>query len=148
MTADKALHQFFNGFGIPAYPETAVPEDKKMPYITYPFAVSWFDGFPVNLAVYIWYKTESEALPTEKALEIMDAIGREGCTINVDGGYIWLTITTRKATPLSFHDVFRRESDGTIFRATSNGNDKQSPNVGTLDMCQVTAERWELPNDG
>jgi hypothetical protein len=58
------------------------------------------------------------------------------------------TVTTRKATPLSFHDVFRRESDGTIFRATSNGNDKQSPNVGTLDMCQVTAERWELPSDG
>ena len=58
------------------------------------------------------------------------------------------TVTTRKATPLSFHDVFRRESDGTIFRATSNGNDKQSPNVGTMDMCQVTAERWELPNDG
>ena len=54
------------------------------------------------------------------------------------------TVTTRRATPLSFHDVFKRLSDGTIFRATSNGEDKQSPAVGTLDMCQVTAERWEL----
>lgn len=55
------------------------------------------------------------------------------------------TVTTRKATPLLFHDVFKRERDGTIFRATSNGDDKQSPDVSSLDMCQVTAERWELP---
>lgn len=54
------------------------------------------------------------------------------------------TVTTRRSTPLSFHDVFKRMSDGTIFRATSNGADKQSPTFGTLDMCQVTAERWEL----
>lgn len=54
------------------------------------------------------------------------------------------TVTTRRATPLSFHDVFKRLSDGTIFRATSDGADKQSPGVGSLDMCQVTAERWEL----
>lgn len=54
------------------------------------------------------------------------------------------TVTTRRSTPLSFHDVFKRLSDGAIFRATSNGDDKQSPDVGSLDMCQVTAERWEL----
>lgn len=54
------------------------------------------------------------------------------------------TVSTRRSTPLSFHDVFKRLSDGTVFRATSNGEDKQSPAVGTLDMCQVTAERWEL----
>lgn len=54
------------------------------------------------------------------------------------------TVTTRKATPLLFHDVFKRVRDGVIFRATSNGNDKQSPGVSSLDMCQVTAERWEL----
>ena len=60
----------------------------------------------------------------------------------------WLTstytVTTRRSTVLEFHDVFKRLSDGTIFRATSNGADKQSPKTGTLDMCQVTAERWEL----
>ena len=54
------------------------------------------------------------------------------------------TVTTRRSTVLEFHDVFKRLSDGTIFRATSNGADKQSPKTGTLDMCQVTAERWEL----
>ena len=54
------------------------------------------------------------------------------------------TITTRRANPLSFHDVFKRLPDGAIFRVTSNGSDKQAPTVGTLDMCQVTAEKWEL----
>lgn len=54
------------------------------------------------------------------------------------------TVITRRSTVLEFHDVFKRLSDGTIFRATSNGADKQSPKAGTLDMCQVTAERWEL----
>lgn len=92
MTADKALKTFFSGFGIPAYPETSVPGDAKMPYITYPFAFSWFDSAGVNLAVSVWYKTESEAIPTAKGMEIMEAIGRGGCTVGVDGGYIWLTM--------------------------------------------------------
>lgn len=54
------------------------------------------------------------------------------------------TVTTRRSTPLSFHDVFKRLSDGAIFRATSNGADKQSPKISSLDMSQATAERWEL----
>lgn len=54
------------------------------------------------------------------------------------------TVTTRRSTPLAFHDVFKRLPDGAIFRVTGNGADKQSPAVSTLDMCQVTAERWEL----
>lgn len=91
MTADKALHQFFNSFGIPAFPETAVPDKQEMPYITYPFAFSRFDDLPVNLTVYLWYKTESEATPTAKGMEIINTIGRGGCTVEVDGGYIWLT---------------------------------------------------------
>lgn len=90
MTPDAALNQFFNSFGIPAFPETSVPDKQEMPYITYPFATAEFDDYPVNLTAYIWYKTESEAVPTAKGREIMDAIGRGGCTVPVDGGYIWL----------------------------------------------------------
>lgn len=90
MTADKALNQFFNSFGIPAFPETAVPEKQAMPYLTYPFALSQFDSVPVAMTVYLWYRTESEAIPTAKGMEILDAIGRGGCTVAVDGGYIWL----------------------------------------------------------
>ena len=54
------------------------------------------------------------------------------------------TVTTQRGTVLDFHDVFKRVSDNTTFRVTSTGGEKQSPAVGTLDIAQVTAERWEL----
>lgn len=110
MTADKALHQFFNSFGIPAFPETAVPDEQEMPYITYPFAFSRFDDLPVNLTVYLWYKTESEATPTAKGMEIINTIGRGGCTVEVDGGYIWLTTGSPalRAVPDEDNSIKRR----------------------------------------
>ena len=54
------------------------------------------------------------------------------------------TITTTKALNLQYHDVFRREEDGKIFRVTSNGDDKKTPASATLNMRQVSAEEWEL----
>lgn len=110
MTADKALNQFFNSFGVPAFPETAVPDEQEMPYITYPFAFSRFDDLPVNLTVYLWYKTESEATPTAKGMEIINTIGRGGCTVEVDGGYIWLTTGSPalRAVPDEDNSIKRR----------------------------------------
>lgn len=57
------------------------------------------------------------------------------------------TITTRKALNLQFHDVFRRKSDGKIFRVTSDGDDKHTPASAGLNMRQVSAEEWSLPNE-
>lgn len=54
------------------------------------------------------------------------------------------TVTTRKSAMLEFHDVFRRISDGKIFRVTSDGDDKYSPNSSSLNMRQVTAEEWSI----
>lgn len=54
------------------------------------------------------------------------------------------TVTTKRSCALEYHDVIKRLSDGATFRVTSNGADKQSPEIGTLDICQVSAERWEL----
>lgn len=54
------------------------------------------------------------------------------------------TVTTSRAIVLEHNDVFRRVKDGQIFRVTSNGIDKMSPLASSLDMAQVTAERWEL----
>lgn len=54
------------------------------------------------------------------------------------------TVTTRKAINLQYHDVFRRVSDGKIFRVTSDGDDKHTPVSANLNMRQVTAEEWEL----
>ena len=55
------------------------------------------------------------------------------------------TITTRKAVTLRFHSVVKRLSDGKTFRITSNGDDKHTPSSARLDMRQVSAELWEIP---
>ena len=54
------------------------------------------------------------------------------------------TVTTSKSTPLDFHDVFKRVSDGKYFRVTSDCTDKQTPKVATFSFHQVSAEEWEL----
>lgn len=56
------------------------------------------------------------------------------------------TVTTRKAVNLQYHDVFRRLEDGKIFRVTSDGDDKKTPPSANLNMRQVSAEEWNLPN--
>lgn len=56
------------------------------------------------------------------------------------------TVTTEKSVVLQYHDVFVRKRDGKIFRVTSDGDDKATPDSATLNMRQVTAEEWSLPN--
>ena len=56
------------------------------------------------------------------------------------------TVTTKKAMQLEYHDVFLRQRDGKIFRVTSDGDDKYTPASASLDMRQVTAEEWSIPN--
>lgn len=55
------------------------------------------------------------------------------------------TVTTAKNAKLEYHDVFKRLSDGKIFRVTSDGDDKQTPERATFQFAQVTAEEWSLP---
>lgn len=54
------------------------------------------------------------------------------------------TVTVQKGVTLDFHDVFKRDSDGAIFRVTSNIKDSETPGVATFQIGQVTAERWAL----
>lgn len=54
------------------------------------------------------------------------------------------TVTASKGTELGYHDVFRRDSDGAIFRITSNARDSETPDMASFQFTQVTAERWEL----
>lgn len=56
------------------------------------------------------------------------------------------TITTRKNVSLMYHDVLRRVADGKIFRVTSDGTDQKTPAGATLNMRNVTAEEWRIPN--
>lgn len=55
------------------------------------------------------------------------------------------TITTQKNINLQFHDVFRREEDKKIFRVLSDGDDKKTPESASLNMRQVAAEEWIIP---
>lgn len=57
------------------------------------------------------------------------------------------TVTTTKAVNLEFHEVFRREEDGKIFRVTSDGDDKKTPKGAGLNMRQVSAEEWKIPTE-
>lgn len=57
------------------------------------------------------------------------------------------TITTDVGVKLKFHDVFKRLSDGSIFRVTTNAKDGETPQMATFAFEQVNAERWELTND-
>ena len=54
------------------------------------------------------------------------------------------TVWTEKGITLEYHDVFRRDSDGQVFRVTSQGGDEQSPDRATFDLTHVSAERWQL----
>lgn len=55
------------------------------------------------------------------------------------------TVTTSKNAMLSYHDVFRRLTDGKIFRVTSDGDDVQTPDRASFSFSQVKAEQWSLP---
>lgn len=70
----------------------------------------------------------------------------EARVAGVQGVTSLYTITTSKAMNLQYHDVIKRLSDSKIFRVTSDGDDKKTPTPATLDMRQVTAEEWSLPN--
>lgn len=56
------------------------------------------------------------------------------------------TVIVDKGIPLSFHDVFRREEDGQIFRVTSDIKDSEAPARSTVQIGKVTAEEYTLPD--
>lgn len=95
MTPEAAIYQWLNGFSVPAYaassvPDQSGPEWQGFPYITYDLVVGeWMRG-EVNMPVNVWYRTESEAEPNAKVREISRAIGIGGVTLPCDGGMLWV----------------------------------------------------------
>ena len=88
---------------------------------------SWVEGKHFKAAVV--YQTSTEAKIAEK----------QGVT------GLWNIYVPRETT-LEFHNVFKRLSDGQIFRITSK-DDKATPVGAGLDLRLISAEEWELPND-
>lgn len=56
-------------------------------------------------------------------------------------------VTISRGIRLQFHDVFKRVSDGKIFRVTSK-DESETPSTTNLDIRKVRAEEWELPTNG
>lgn len=113
MTKNKALFAWFNEF-MPFYRASAVPDDVVLPYGTYEYIDSAFDLGEVGLTVNLWFRTESEAIPDEKAQELSKKIGYGGVTIPCDEGYIWL----KRGSP--FCQSLRDETDRNIKRRYIN----------------------------
>ena len=84
-----------------------------------------------EIAVAFSFDTSMEAKIAEKA----DAVGR-------------FVLTTRRSVNLQYHDVVKRVRDGKVFRVTSDGDDNYTPASASLDMRQVEAEEWSIPNNG
>lgn len=86
---------------------------------------SWVDGMEFKAA--ITYDTTIQARVAES-----------------EGMKSTYTVTTDKSMPLDFHDVFRRDSDGQVFRVTSQGSDRVTPQSASFQVSQVAAEKWAL----
>ena len=89
------------------------------------FIVDWVDGAVFKAA--ITFDTSMQSRIGEKQ--------------GVSSRY---TVTTHKNAKLEYHDVIRRLNDGKIFRITSDGDDKQTPDSASFQFLQVTAEEWFL----
>lgn len=89
------------------------------------FIVNWVDGVVFKAAITFDASMESRIAQ------------KQGVTSRY-------TITTPKSAKLEYHDVIRRLSDGKVFRITSDGDDKQTPESASFQFLQVTAEEWVL----
>ena len=54
------------------------------------------------------------------------------------------TVIVDKSVPLDYHDVFKRVSDGAVFRLTSNTKDSAAPSRSTVPIAKAKCERWAL----
>lgn len=103
-------------------------EKKRVPDGEGGFATTWADG--AEFAAAIILDNSMQARIAEK----------QGITSVY-------TVTAPKTAPLEYHDVFRRLSDGQVFRVTSNGKDVETPERATFRFSQATAEKWDIPKE-
>lgn len=104
-------------------------EKKRAPDGEGGLITDWVDGDEFDAA--ITFSSSMEARRAEK-----------------DGVTSLYTVTTPKDVILQYHDVFRRNRDGKVFRVTSDGDDAQTPKCAGFQFAQVTAEEWTIPVNG
>ena len=89
-----------------------------------------------------WSTTWSDGMPFRAAITHDTTL--QARVAEAEGMRSTYTVTTDKSMPLDFHDVFRRNSDGQVFRVTSDGTDRRTPESATFQVSQVSAEEWVL----
>ena len=55
-------------------------------------------------------------------------------------------VVVEQGFELDYHDVFRRNSDGSIFRTISRTAGSTAHPASTVKISTVDVERWELPS--
>ena len=91
----QALHQFWSSFDIKAYDESTVPDDIKMPYLTYEVNIGDY-GEDMPCSVSLWYYDRTWDDIDAKAEEIDNALKNGGVSIAYDGGSIWIKKDSRR----------------------------------------------------
>ena len=111
------------------YMETCIMYDKRIVD----------DGYGGYKPIYTEGITFKAAFALDDSVEAQVAQSDEGVGV--------YSVTTGREINLQYHDVFRRESDSKIFRVTSDGDDKKTPRRAHLNMRQVSAQEWRLPDE-
>ncbi len=116
MTKGQAIQTFWEGFSIPAYDETTVPDNTPFPYITYQVHTDSLGGLCMT-NVSLWYRSYSWKEISEKTEEISQAIARMNPpSIKIDGGRLYIS----KGVP--FAQRMSDDSDDAIRRMLLNIN--------------------------
>lgn len=112
----------FDGYGTQVILNMAIENDGEGGLVTV-----WTEGARFDAAVML-----------DNSIEMRTAQAQ-----GVKGNY---TVTTAKPIRLPWHTVFRRLSDGQVFRVTSH-DEIAAPATSTIQTRIITAEEWELPID-
>lgn len=92
MDKSQAIHNFWSGFGIPAYDENTVPEVPGDKFIAYNVSTGSIENV-INLSAKIWeLNSTSWSFVEGKAKEIAYAIATmDPPTIAIDNGRLYIT---------------------------------------------------------
>lgn len=89
------------------------------------FDFTWVEGATFN--AFVRKETAPELIVAEK-----------------EGVKETFTVVVQKGVPLDYHDVFRRLSDGAVFRLTSTVRDDAALAQSSISIAKANCERWEL----
>jgi|GEM_PF-3384689 len=96
--AANALHEFWNGFGIPAFVQNYVPKGIKKPYITYTISSCQIFGKSSEKAV-IYTFSEDFTIINDLIAQITRAFPAEGVMIKLPNGFGYIRLgRTRQFT--------------------------------------------------